>query len=129
MNRYKDWFEQAQRDFGKAKLDVKNEFYDWACFTSQQAAEKAVKALCMKLKFDVWGHSITNILQFLKEKINIPEKIIELAQLLDTYYIPTRYPNGFVTGKPADYYNKKMAEEAINACDEIIRFCESYINK
>ena len=45
MNRFKDWFEQAKRDFEKAKLDVKNEFYDWACFTSQQAAEKAVRAL------------------------------------------------------------------------------------
>jgi len=61
MNRFKDWFEQAQRDFEKAKLDAKSEFYDWACFTSQQAAEKAVKALCMKLKFDVWGHSITEL--------------------------------------------------------------------
>jgi len=40
MNRYKDWIEQAQRDFEKAKFDVKNKFYDWVCFTSQQAAKK-----------------------------------------------------------------------------------------
>jgi len=26
MNRYKDWIEQAQRDFEKAKFDVKNKF-------------------------------------------------------------------------------------------------------
>jgi len=129
VNRYNDWLEQSERDCQKARKDIENKFYDWACFTSQQSAEKSVKALCLKLKLDVWGHSITNILQILKETIDIPEKIIEFAQLLDTYYIPTRYPNGFITGKPADYYNKKMAMEAVNACSEIIRWCKSYINR
>ncbi|MGA1843999.1 MAG: HEPN domain-containing protein [bacterium] len=54
--------------------------------------------------------------------------LIELAQLLDTFYIPTRYPNGFSIGKPADYYNKRMAGEALHAAEEIIRFCEVYLD-
>jgi len=33
------------------------------------------------------------------------EDWMEQAQRLDTYYIPTRYPNGFSAGKPADYYS------------------------
>jgi len=45
MDRSKDWIRQAERDLKRAKLDIENAFYEWACFTSQQAAEKSVKAL------------------------------------------------------------------------------------
>ncbi len=129
MNRYLDWFEQAKIDFEKAKKDLEGGYYEWCCFTSQQSGEKAVKALIMKLGYTPWGHSITNLLKLLKDKIEIPEDIIESSQLLDSYYIPTRYPNSFSEGKPSDYYNKKLAEEAINAAYNIIKFCETNIFK
>ncbi len=128
MNRYKDWLEEAAIDAQKAQVDLQHGYYNWCCFTSQQAAEKAVKALSMFLGFDVWGHSIVGILKIIKEKIEIPEIILEKAQLLDTFYIPTRYPNGFSMGKPSDYYNRRMAQDSINACDEIIKFCKSSIS-
>ncbi len=48
MNRYRDWMAQAERDLEKAKLDVRSEYWEWACFTAQQVAEKAVKALLMQ---------------------------------------------------------------------------------
>lgn len=41
------------------------------------------------------------------------------------YYIPPRYPNGFASGKPADYFSEKQGREAINAANSIIRFCEA----
>ncbi len=129
MNRYLDWFEQAKIDFEKAKKDFESGYYEWCCFTSQQSGEKAVKALIMKLGYTPWGHSITNLLKLLRDKIKIPEDIIEGAQLLDSYYIPTRYPNSFSEGKPSDYYNKKLAEEAIDAAYNIIKFCENHLFK
>lgn len=129
MNRCNDWLEQAERDFEKAILDVQYSYYEWACFTSQQAAEKAVKALCMKLGFDAWGHSITNIFTLLKKHIDISVDFLEKAQLLDTFYIPSRYPNGFSIGKPADYYNAKIAGEALDAAQGIIGFCKTHIHK
>jgi len=49
MNRYLDWLEQAERDLQKAEIDLRYEYWEWACFTTQQAAEKAVKAMLMKL--------------------------------------------------------------------------------
>ena len=129
MNRYLDWYEQAKIDFEKAKNDLKLGYYEWCCFTAQQSCEKVVKSLIMKLGYTPWGHSITNLLKLIQDKINIPDEIIEKAQLLDAYYIPTRYPNSFSEGKPSDYYNKRMAEEAIDAADKIIGFCENYIIK
>ena len=40
MNRYKDWMEQALRDYEKASVDYAHGYYEWACFTCQQAAKK-----------------------------------------------------------------------------------------
>jgi len=126
MNRYRDWFEQAQRDLERAKIDVQHEFWEWACFTSQQAAEKAVKAMLMAHNLTVWGHGISVMLRQ-QEILSIPLDIITEAQLLDAHYIPARYPNGFPAGKPADYYNVHKAQEALDAASSILRFCEDHL--
>lgn len=123
MNRYRDWLAQAKRDLDRARLDVKFAFWEWACFTSQQAAEKAVKALLMNRGIAVWGHAITPMLDRL-EGVAVSEEMVAHGQLLDAYYIPTRYPNGFPEGKPADYFNRRKATEAVDAAAQIIRFCE-----
>lgn len=126
MNRYQDWLDQAKRDLQRAYLDVQYEYWEWACFTSQQAAEKAVKALLMERGYTAWGHSITAMLRHLTV-LPVPEMVIEQAQLLDLHYIPARYPNGFAEGKPADYYNRRQAQEALDAATNIIRFCEDHL--
>jgi HEPN domain-containing protein len=126
MNRYRDWLDQADRDLRRAGLDMEYEFWEWACFTSQQAAEKAVKALLMNRGVATWGHAITPMLKRL-ENVLVPDILILHAQLLDAYYIPTRYPNGFPEGKPADYFNRQKANEAVDAAREIIRFCHDHI--
>lgn len=129
MMRAWDWIEQALRDLDKARLDLENGYHEWACFTSQQAAEKAVKALSLSLNLSAWGHSITAMLRTIRESFPVPEEILRKAQRLDAFYIPTRYPNGFDAGKPADYYNSDMAEEAIDAAGAVIRFCEDGISR
>ena len=120
MSRYADWFAQALRDLEKAHLDLQHEYWEWACFTAQQAAEKAVKALLMSRGMDAWGHAITPMLRALKD-LDVPLHLIEYAQLLDVLYIPTRYPNGFSVGKPADYFSATKAQEALDAATEIGR--------
>ncbi len=126
MNRYMDWLEQAERDLQRAHLDLEYAYWEWACFTSQQAAEKAVKALLMNRGYTVWGHAITAMLRRLGG-LPVPQEVIEWAQLLDAYYIPARYPNGFAEGKPADYFNQKLAREALHAATNIIRFCKDHL--
>ena len=126
MNRYRDWLEQALRDLERAKIDIQYEYWEWACFTSQQAAEKAVKALLMSCGQDAWGHAITPMLRGMKG-LTVSGDLIKQAQLLDAYYISTRYPNGFAEGKPADYYNADKASEAVHAASDIIKFCQNHI--
>jgi HEPN domain-containing protein len=126
MNRYLDWLGQAQRDLKKAELDFQYEYWEWACFTAQQAAEKAVKSLLMYQGHDVWGRAITPMLRQL-DSPSAPPELVENAQLLDAYYIPTRYPNGFAEGKPADYFNLSKAKEAVEAARAIVGYCENHI--
>lgn len=127
MNRYRDWLDQAERDLSRAAIDIQYEYWEWACFTAQQAAEKAVKALLMRKGASTWGYAITPMLRHFTD-IATPTAMIEYAQLLDAYYIPTRYPNGFAEGKPADYYNEQKAREAVHAASELIRFCQDHLD-
>ncbi len=127
MNRAQDWIDQAERDVRRALIDVQYAYWEWACFTAQQAAEKAVKALLMSRGHTVWGHAITPMLRHL-ENPPVPPKLIEQAQSLDAHYILARYPNGFAEGKPADYYNEQKAREAVRAAEEIVRFCRDHLS-
>lgn len=127
MNRWKNWYEQGKRDFHKAVSDCEHGYYEWACFTAQQSAEKVLKALALNRGINVWGHSLTEILHVLSSGLEIPSDTGDKAKVLDMFYIPTRYPNGFPSGKPSDYFTEKQSEEAINAARDIIGFCESVL--
>lgn len=128
-NRANDWIEQARRDLQHAESDLRSSFHEWACFSAQQAAEKAVKAIFYKLNADAWGHSITKLLKELSKNTEVDSSLIKAAQNLDRFYIPARYPNGFDIGKPADYYSEDDAKGAIAHANQIIRFCESHISE
>ncbi len=127
MNRSKDWLAQAERDLKQAEWNLKGEFYEWSCFSAQQAAEKAVKGLCEELKVEGWGHAISKLLTRLQKVITVPAGLIEKAKKLDRFYIPTRYPNGFEQGAPMDYYLRDDAQEALEYAGEIIDFCKKKI--
>lgn len=110
---------QAKRKLDSAKWDLKGKFYEDACFSSQQAAELAAKALLEKKGMAEIGHSIF----FLLSKVqDIPKDLLGKAKVLDRYYIPTRYPNGFDRGAPMDYFEEKTAKEAIKFAQNIIEY-------
>jgi HEPN domain-containing protein len=127
MNRWRDWYEQGKRDLRKALLDIEHEFYEWACFSFQQSAEKVIKGLALNRGLTLWGHSLTEMLNLMSAHVEIPDDVIDSARLLDLYYIPPRYPNGFASGKPGDYFTKKQAREAKDAANSIVRFCEGHL--
>ena len=129
MNRWKDWYEQGKRDYQRALLDVEHGYYEWACFTAQQASEKVIKGLGLKLGITLLGHSLLEMMKILGSNISIDDTTFERVTLLDLYYIPARYPNGFASGKPADYFSEKQAREALHAADSIIGFCESFFSQ
>ncbi len=125
--RMQDWLRQAERDLRHAQNSLKMKDYEWACFAAQQAAEKALKSLYECLGGEGWGHSVTKLLKELPIKID--KKLLEKAASLDKMYIPARYPNGFETGAPSDYFTDKDAKEAILYAKNILSFVKSRIRK
>jgi HEPN domain-containing protein len=122
VERSRDWFRQAERDLNYAREASTAAYYEWACFVSQQSAEKALKGLYQAFAGEGWGHSILALLGGLEERMPISEELKSSARLLDRMYIPTRYPNGFDRGIPADYYGLNDAEEAIGCAASILEF-------
>ncbi len=119
-NRSRDWFAQAGRDLDQARSSKSEGRHEWACFAAHQAAEKAVKALHLKLGQEAWGHVTARLLTELPDPP--PEEIIDKARVLDNFYIPTRYPNGHPAGAPYEHYGSIQSEEAIRYAGEIIKF-------
>lgn len=119
-NRAKDWFAQAERDLEQAKSSHDGKRYEWACFAAQQAAEKAVKALHLALGEEAWGHVVAKLLQELP--VQVPDNLIDKGMVLDSYYIPSRYPNGHPEGSPFEHYGQLQSREAIQYAGEIIEF-------
>jgi len=110
VSRTQDWLRQAERDLLHARRSLEFGDYEWACFAAQQAAEKAVKALYQHLGVEVWGHSISRMLENLPDNYKPTKEIVDMAKELDRHYIPTRYPNFHSEGAPMDYYTKMDAE-------------------
>lgn len=127
VERSRDWFRQAEKDLQHARNSRASGDYEWACFAGQQAAEKALKGLYQALGGEGWGHSITGLLEGLTEKKAIPEPLLASGRLLDRMYIPTRYPNGFDQGIPADYFMIEDADRAIQEADAILEFVRPQI--
>lgn len=126
--RFKDWLSQAEGDIEHAKKSLEMNDYNWSCFASQQAAEKALKAIYDFLGGEGWGHMIVKLLKELPpDKVVVKKDLLEKAVYLDKLYIPTRYPNGFDSGAPQDYYTAKEAKEAIKYARNILSFVKTQI--
>lgn len=123
MNRWRDWWDQGQRDLAHAEHALDDADHEWAAFAAQQAAEKALKALIQSLGGEPWGHSITALVESLPAGSQSPVDVGEAANRLDKHYIPSRYPNGFASGYPGKLYTRGEAEGAIADARQIVEFC------
>jgi len=129
VERSLDWIKQAKRDLENAEYELKGAFYEWACFLSQQSAEKAVKAVFQRLGADAFGHSVAGLLQEMPSHLTPAREILDMAKELDKAYIPTRYPNVHPQGSPFEAYTQEEARRLIGHARKIVEFCESILPK
>src|SRR5438874_10909306 len=86
------WLAQAENDLAFAALASREGYFAQACFNSQQAAEKALKAfLYSRGAEQVFGH-----------------------------YVATRYPNSLPGGIPAQAFARPEAERALEMAREVM---------
>ena len=111
------WLTTGNEDLATAKILLQAGRYAHACFHSQQAGEKAMKAVWYMLGGDPWGHSVSRLVTQLEGIDNSTfdafKDQVEDAARLDRYSVPTRYPNGLPDITPDQAFFAQDAEGAV----------------
>jgi len=118
MEEVKNWWRQAKRDLKTAKDNIDTKNYYASSFYSQQAVEKALKALYIrKFKKLLKVHDIV----FLAEKLKLPDNLIEACDKLNPVYVESRYPD--VSGiLPIYSYKKEDAIEDLKIAKKVLKW-------
>lgn len=115
------WFHQAKDDLEAAEVLVSARKHAQASFLAQQAGEKALKAVWIRLDLDPWGHSLGRLIRDLpaprKEQL---ANLLDTALALDKLYIPTRYPDSLADQTPAEAYTMPEARAAVEHAHTIL---------
>lgn len=122
------WFRQSEHDLDDARYARDGKRWNLACFLTQQAAEKAIKAVIYNHGAEAaWGHSIAELCRDAAETDPDFESLRISASPLDKYYIPTRYPNGLPGGIPAEAFDEDDARRALELATHVIDFVRNRI--
>ncbi len=86
----KNWLEKAEEDLGTSEICLRFKRLNASVFFSQQAAEKALKAMQIERlgKFDKVHDLLT-----LAATVQAPHEIVNYCAKLTPYYTITRYPD------------------------------------
>ena len=116
------WLEQARHDLAAAQDSHAAGHHEWACFQSQQAAEKALKGfLLMAGRSHQRIHAVSELLDECVALAPEFERLRPCAEL-DLYYIGTRYPDALAGGPPFRSFSKEMAERCLSLASSLIEF-------
>lgn len=106
------WLRFAREDLRMAELALEDDIFNQACFHSQQCVEKALKGwLAQQLVSPPRTHRLADILALLGSESFA--KIAADIQLLDRFYIPTRYPDALPGSLLEGLPTREDAEEAL----------------
>ena len=96
------WLAEAEADVTTAAVLLTSCRYNPCAFYSQQAAEKALKALIYLINSDPWGHSVLALVDDVERRgWAVDPELRAAARRLDHHYIAARYPDAF----PGRYTN------------------------
>lgn len=120
------WLKRARSSLERAKMGKVSQgiLYEDLCFDAQQAVEKSLKAMLVKLNQSFpKTHSIGILLKLIEEAgVEIPENINQ-AKLLTAYVVDTRYPGDY------EPVNKEEYKEALKIAEDVFKWLDNIINK
>ncbi|MEA3355751.1 MAG: HEPN domain-containing protein [Candidatus Bipolaricaulota bacterium] len=124
------WLRQALSDLQAARDSLKNGHHEWACFQAQQAGEKALKSFLYSRGYtSILSHSLTELVRTAGKLEPEFHSVDKPARRLDTFYIPTRYPNG-LAGEltPSEFYKQEDANQCLNSAESILNITRKFTN-
>ena len=96
VNRIKDWFYQADQDFGTAIIVFQHvpSYFETVAFHCQQAVEKYIKGLLVYYDSNFKKtHDVVFLLELLADKTNISADLYSKALSMEGFGVEIRYPN------------------------------------
>lgn len=120
-----EWLKRAKSNIAIARQSKTEDVY-WEdlCFETQQAAEKALKAVLLVKGIPFrFVHDIAELLTLLEQNnIHFPENMRSAAELTD-YSVEARYPG------PFEPVTEKEFKEALRIAETAIKWAEVEIQK
>lgn len=126
MVNYKTWLEKARDDLNWTNHNLEGKVWYGACFTSQQAVEKALKAYLIFNKKPL--RKIHDLRALLKDCVSLDKSFSSFkkyAASLTAYYVETRY----AIFEEFQKFSEKQAREAYESAKKIIEFVEKKIKE
>ena len=112
-------------DLETAKGTIGIEKYYATAFFSQQAAEKALKAMALKkLRQPMKTH---NLLELAK-KVKVPHEIMRCLIELTPDFVITRYPDA-ANGLPYELYDLKKAKQRVVYAEKVLKWVKAWMKK
>jgi len=123
------WLEQAQIDLAWTRHLHDQKAYYLVCFLAQQVAEKALKAFLYAGGEEmVVGHSVRSLCHRAAGYDTAFAAYVDVWGILDSHYIPTRYPNGLPDDIPARVYNRQAAQQALDLAEAVVMHVQRCIS-
>ncbi len=124
LGRPEEWIKRAKSNLAIARQPATEDIY-WEdlCFETQQAAEKAIKAVLLfkNIPFRL-VHDLSELLTLLEQRdVHLPDDIKAAAVLTD-YSVEARYPGPFEPVTEDEY------REALRLAEIVVAWAESQIS-
>jgi HEPN domain-containing protein len=83
--------------------------------------------VCEHLRSPQFGHNLNMLVQAIQAQTPVPAAVSLAATRLNRHYIPTRYPDAYDRGAPADQYIESDAHQALDDADQVVQFAEGVV--
>ena len=119
-----EWLNRARSNLTQARTRVAGVYLEDLCFAAQQAAEKSVKAVLIRLGVDFpYTHDITRLLSLVEQNgQDVPDRV-KAASALSDYAVESRYP-GLAEPITEDEYS-----EALSLAERLMVWAETMIKR
>ena len=125
MSEYERWIQFAREDLAMAGLARQAGMFNQVCFHAHQCAEKVVKGvLSQQGVLPPRTHRLGDLLPLLQP--NPFSDIMLDLQLLDRFYIPTRYPDALPGTLAEGLPDEADADEALTLARRVMQRSVSF---
>ncbi|MGC8608137.1 MAG: HEPN domain-containing protein [Vulcanisaeta sp.] len=116
-----NWFKEANYDLARARRSLDEGDYALSVFMSQQAIEKALKAVIIAIKRMSLPktHDLVRLYNEVSDVMPLPQEAVDRLPEVSQYYVSARYPNAGLE-VPSERINRAQAIRALEVANMVI---------